>query len=161
MSVLGDKEIADWKAELSKLDKKAKKLLRSTLAEGMYFRRERQWKVFTWASGIFTVLIAGFLIRGGNTNLRNFPFQVILSITATGLAILADHRIRHDSVQARLRAELIAEIDRELTIWIGDIERKYRPKKLIIGNRGILWLLYFVLIALIWATIIYPSSGNI
>lgn len=159
MSILNEDEAVEWRDTLAKLKKEDKMLLRSTLAHGMYFRRERQWKVFTWSSGIFTVLIAGLLIRGSASSFENPFFPFILSIAATLLVILADERIRHDRIQVGLRADLIAEIDREITAWIGDLELKYQPKEFHIGNRGILWILYVVLMVLIWAAIVYPPLG--
>ncbi len=156
MPILEYKDLAEWADELSKLDKEDKVLLRNTLAQGLYFRRERQWKVFTWSSGIFTVLITGMLIRGGESSFENLFFPICLTVAATLLAYLADTRMRHDWVQSGLRAELISVIDRELTSWVGDLERKYKPKNSHVGNRGVLWILYVVLMVLVWAKIVYP-----
>lgn len=159
MPTLSEEDRNAWKADLEKLNEDRKKLLRSTLAEGMYFRRERQWKVFYWSSSIFTVLIAGFLIRGTDKSFENPFFPIILTLAATMIVLLATDRIKADREQVGLRAALISEIDRDLTAWIGDLEKKYQPKRFLVGNRGMLWILYFVLMTLVWVARLYPQLG--
>lgn len=155
MSVLEENDIEDWSKIVSEMDNDTKKMLRGTLSDGMYFRRERQWKVFTWSSSIFTVLITGLLIKGTDAVFSNIVSPTILTVAATFLLLVADDRIRQDKEQVRLRADLIAEIDRSISVWIGDLEKKYSPKEFYLGNRSILWGFYLLLISTVWLGIFF------
>ena len=137
-----------WKEKLDRLKSEHLDLLRESLAKGMYFRRERHWKVFSWASSVFAALIVGLLIKGGNALHYNILLLIFFVITATLLLYIAIGRIQHDTDQVYFRTKLIKEIDRKKSYWIGDLEKEFNPKKFKVSDRVTLFILYTILMSI-------------
>ena len=139
---LTQEQMAKWKERLDGLSSDDKRELRNSLAAGMYFRRDRQWKVFVWASGILAAFFIGILIRGPGIIAENPSFLIAIASSAFFVALVGHLRLTYDREQVGLRAELLAEIDRDTTVWIGDIEAEYFPKRWYVHNRVVLWAMF-------------------
>ena len=121
------------------------KVARQRLREEVMYRREQQWKVFSWASTILLGTIAGVIAL----TQKGFEFHLFHQLTLIGatvaIAAFSGLRIRHDQQVARAHSDEAARLDRVFGL---EFEHRKRKRKHF-GHIGFICLLAAGAIAVI------------
>jgi ABC-type branched-subunit amino acid transport system permease subunit len=96
------------------------KFTRTRLREEIMYRRESQWKVFTWASNLLVAIIGGVIALSG----KGFSFSRLhlglLIFAIIVLAVGACLRIRHDAKVSVFNSNAAFELDKEFGLEFDD-----------------------------------------
>ena len=101
------------------------KFTRGRLRDEVIYRRESQWKVFTWASNLLIGIIGGVIALSG----KGFSFSPLhlglLIFAIVVLAVGACLRIRHDASVSRFNSDTAFELDREFNLEFANQSYKH------------------------------------
>jgi hypothetical protein len=124
------------------------KFARQKLSEEMMYRRERQWKIFSWISTLLVGITGGVIALNG----KDFSFSVLHKIAVTFAVIVLSTfsciRIYHDSTVALGYSKIISKLDAKQKLKFTD--RAY--KKWHLGNIGFTILLMLAAIFAVWTS---------
>jgi hypothetical protein len=122
------------------------KFTRERLSGEEMYRRERQWKVFTWVSSLFLTIIGGVIALSSSdlilATLQKGALTGVVIVFA-GFALL---RITHDASVAEAYSRKCFKLDEIFGLEFNDRGAKKRH----IRHRGFLVLLAGVTIVVVW-----------
>jgi hypothetical protein len=122
------------------------KFTRERLSGELMYRRERQWKVFSWVSSLFLTIIGGVIALSSSdlilATLQKASLTGVVLVFA-GFALL---RITHDVSVSKAYSDECFKLDEILELEFND---KWAKKKHI-RHRGFLVMLAGVTISIVW-----------
>ncbi len=114
------------------------------------YRREQQWKVFSWISSLLLAIIGGVITLVGNELILALPHKFLLSASVLAFTLFGALRLRHDASVGGFYARSYHEIDKIFGLEFSDRD----AKKWHVGHVGFLLLLTVIAIGVIWIPIV-------
>ena len=117
------------------------------------YRREKQWKIFSWMASLLLAIVGGTLALKLGDSPRDFStlFKIAITIAASGLQIYATVWIRQNWRLERQVLRELAEVG--IRFPSNDRNESYlgeRNSGLIFGYLQALFLVFIAVIAVVW-----------
>lgn len=101
---------------------------RDVLSQEIKYRRDRQWEIIKWVSGLFLALI-GFLFT---LKTRGVPLDIVQLLTLTCVVLLLATgsclRIIHDAGVVECRHRVCRAMDKKFNLYFSDARYKFSTK---------------------------------
>ena len=120
------------------------------MRDEVLYRREQQWKVFSWISSLLLAIIGGVSALAGNELVLVLPHKFLLTASVLAFALFGSLRLRHDASVGWFYAQAYHELDKIFGLEISDSGAKKRH----LGHIGFLLLLTAITIGVIWIPIV-------
>jgi hypothetical protein len=122
------------------------KFTRERLSGELMYRRERQWKVFSWVSSLFLTIIGGVIALSSSDLILATLQKASLTGVVLVFALFALLRITHDISVAEAYSRKCFKLDEILELEFNDKSAKKRH----IRHRGFLIMLAVVTVSIVW-----------
>jgi hypothetical protein len=126
------------------------KFTRERMRDEVMYRREQQWKVFSWISSLLLAIIGGVIALTGNNLVLALSHKLLLSASVLAFALFGSLRLRHDGSVSSFYSRSYHELDKIFSLEFSDKE----AKKWHLGHIGFLLLLTTIAIGVIWIPIV-------
>lgn len=126
------------------------KFTRERMRDEVMYRREQQWKVFSWISSLLLAIIGGVIALAGNNLFLALPHKILLSISVLAFAFFGSLRLRHDASVGGFYASSYNKLDKIFGLEFSSKDSKKRH----LGHIGFLLLLTSITILVIWVPLV-------
>jgi hypothetical protein len=128
---------------------------RERMRDEVMYRREQQWKVFSWISSLYLAIIGGVIVISSNELVITISHKVLLTIAVFIFAVAGTLRISHDASVAKAYAHEYHQLDKAFGLMF--VDREYKKRHL--AHIGFLWLLAIISWLVIWISLV-GKTGN-